>query len=326
MKKTFKALIAVGIVAGLTAGGVAIWGRNGGPAEAAAPAVTTVKVASGPIRLTVASTGRVEANLDVEIKCKASGQIVKLPCEVGDPVGKGDLLVELDPTDEGRRVRQAAVALKASQARFAQAGLNLTIAEKNLATERLRAEAALRSAQAREKDARAKAERVRVLLEKKIANQEDYDTAETAAVQAAADLDNARAAIQELKTQEEALELKRQDVTLAQTAVELDEVALELANQSLADTKVVAPMDGVVTARNVQTGQIISSAISNVGGGTTVLTLSDLSRIFVKASVDESDIGKVAKDQPVIVTADAFPDTRFRGKVIRIAPRGVNVS
>ena len=113
---------------------------------------------------------------------------------------------------------------------------------------------------------------------------------------------------------------------LAQSEVESDRVALSIAQQRLSDTKVVAPIDGVVTSRNVQIGQIISSGISNVGGGTTVLTLSDLSRIFVLASVDESDIGKVADGQTVLVTADAFPDKRFRGKVARVAPRGVSAS
>jgi HlyD family secretion protein len=56
------------------------------------------------------------------------------------------------------------------------------------------------------------------------------------------------------------------------------------------------------------------------------MTLSDMSRIFVLASVDESDIGKVAMDQAVTITADAFAGKKFNGRVVRIAPRGVNVS
>ena len=57
-----------------------------------------------------------------------------------------------------------------------------------------------------------------------------------------------------------------------------------------------------------------------------MLTLSDLSRIFVMASVDESDIGKVAVGQPVTISADAFPGRRMEGKVVQIATRGVNAS
>jgi HlyD family secretion protein len=105
-----------------------------------------------------------------------------------------------------------------------------------------------------------------------------------------------------------------------------DLTALDLARERLNDTKVYSPIDGVVTARSVQIGQIISSGISNVGGGTTALTVSDLSRIFSLASVDEADIGKVTVGQPAEITVDAFPGKRFIGRVERIAIRGVNVS
>jgi HlyD family secretion protein len=76
----------------------------------------------------------------------------------------------------------------------------------------------------------------------------------------------------------------------------------------------------------VQIGQIISSGISNVGGGTTALIISDLSRIFVLAAVDESDIGQVRPGQRVKVTVDAFRNREFSGEVVRISPRGANVS
>ena len=51
-----------------------------------------------------------------------------------------------------------------------------------------------------------------------------------------------------------------------------------------------------------------------MGGGTTILTLSDLSRIFVLASVDESNIGQIKVGQSVALTADAFPKERFTGQ------------
>jgi HlyD family secretion protein len=54
--------------------------------------------------------------------------------------------------------------------------------------------------------------------------------------------------------------------------------------------------------------------------------ISDLSRVFVLAAVDESDIGQVRPGQRVKVTVDAFRNREFAGEVARIAPRGVNVS
>jgi HlyD family secretion protein len=321
-KKRWVIIIAIIVIAV----GVYFLRPSGAGKAETAPQLSQVKVEEGPIRLAVDSTGRVVPNLNVDIKCKASGEVITLPYDISDTVTQGALLVELDPIDEERNVEQAKVELTASQAKLAQAQLNLDIAERTLATEKGKADAALKSAEAQARDAQAKADRMKQLLGKKLASQEDYGTAETAAIQAASDLENARVHMDELKTQEISLGTKREDVRLAQSQVESDKINLEIAQQRLKDTKVFAPMDGVVTARNVQRGQIISSGISNVGGGTTVLTLSDLSHVYVLASVDESDIGKVALGQPAIITADAFPNLTFRGKVVRIATMGVNNS
>ena len=324
MKRVKKTLVIV-VIAVLAAAGGWYWWQRSKKKETPVP-LTTVKVEKGSIRLSVASTGRVIANLDVDIKCKASGEVITLPYDVSDSVKKGDLLVELDPVDEDRILKQAEVSLSASRAKLVIARQNLDISSRTLVTDRKRAEAALKSAQARAADAKAKAERKKQLLDKGLGTQEDYETAQTTAIQAQVDLEYAQIKLEELRTQELSLELERQNVKLAEAAVESDNIARSIAWDRLVDTKVTAPMDGVVAARNVQTGQIIASGVSNIGGGTTVLTLSDLSRVFILAAVDESDIGKVTVGQAATIRADAFPSTVWEGKVIRIATRGVNVS
>ena len=322
MKKAIIGIVVVALVAG---GGYYAWTRRAGAEADKAPEVTA-KVERGPIRMIVAATGRVVSNLDVDIKCKASGAVVKLPFDVSDTAKKGDLLVELDPVDELRVVHQGEVRLSASKANLEIAQQELAVAVRVLETDRQKAAAALQAAQVRAADARAKADRMKQLLEKHLTSQEEYDTAETAASTSGTDLISATVKIEELKTQEIALELKRQAVALAKAQVEADEISLSIAQDRHRDTKVEAPIDGIVAVRNVQIGQIISSGISNVGGGTTVLTLSDLSRMFILASVDESQIGKVRLDQEADITADAFPGRTFQGKVVRIATRGINLS
>ncbi|HUT33205.1 MAG TPA: efflux RND transporter periplasmic adaptor subunit [Planctomycetota bacterium] len=386
MKKLLILLVLAGAAGG---GGYYYWRRQQGVAGAETPQVPTAPVERGSIRLAVASTGRVVANLEVDIKCKASGEIIKLPFDISEAVKKGELLVELDPVDEERRVKlaeadlaasvakheqakqsllvaehdlvtateDATVALKSAQAKADQAKQNLAVAEQTLVTTAQRAEAALESAKVKAQDAADKAVRMKTLLEKKLTSKEESDTAVTADAAARMELANAQAAVKDLDTAKLALGVKRQDVILAEAQVESARIAirkldaaklalevkrqdvalaaaqvdssridLSLAQRSRDDTKVVAPMDGVVSARDVQIGQIISSGISNVGGGTTLLTLADLSRIFVLATVDESDVGGVKAGQTVQVTADAFAGRRFPGKVVRIAPKGVNAS
>ncbi len=323
MKKTIALLLLVAIVAG---GSYWWWSRRSAAKSEQKEAPKTALVERGPVRLVVSSSGRMVSNLDVEIKCKASGEIVRLPRDVSDPVRKGDLLLELNPLEMQRQLNQSQAALGASQAKLVNARESLIIAQQNLATDRMRYDASLKAAAAKAVDSQAKANRLKELLDQRLASPEEYDSARTAAVQAASDLDQAQVRNEELKTQEHSLEISRQLIRIAEAQVENDRIALDLAQERLADTRVASPIDGVLTARNVQIGQIISSGISNVGGGTTAMTVSDLSHIFVLASVDEADIGKVAVGQPVEITVDAFAGKRFNGQVVRIATRGVNTS
>ncbi|HOZ47542.1 MAG TPA: efflux RND transporter periplasmic adaptor subunit [Candidatus Hydrogenedentes bacterium] len=323
MKRALVLLILVGAAAG----GAYVFVRlraNGQAQAEVAPNIAVVE--RGAIRLSVSSTGVVESNLDVEIKCKASGEIISLPYDVSDPVDQGALLVELDPVDEQRNVRQAEVELASSKAQLAQAQKNIETAELDVVNSRRLAEAEVRSAEVNAADKQEKAARTKALLEKKYASPEELETARTAAAAAAAALDTARLKLQQVAVDEMALEVKRQDVTLAQCRVDSDTISLENAKQRLEYTKVYAPMAGVVSERLVQAGQIISSPTNNVGGGTALLMLSDLSRVFVVASVDESDVGRVAVGQSVDITVDAFPDLHLEGSVVRIATMGTSTS
>ena len=314
--------LAVAVVA--VAVGIVSLAWNGGGGETAKPVFATVE--RGPIKAVVATTGRVVPNRDVEIKCKASGEVVSVPFDVSDVVKKGDLLVELDPVDEQRRVTQTEVALSASRATVKKQRAAIRAAEATLVASRRRAEAALASAKAQAENARSRATRMQVLLRKELASREDFDAANTAAVQAEVELENARARVEEIGAEELTLEAKRQDIVLAEAQVKSDEITLADARQRLRETKIYAPIDGVVSSRNVEPGQIVSSGVTNIGGGTTLLTVADLERIYVLAAVDESDIGSIRTGQGAAVTVDAYPERSFSGMVERVATRGVSDS
>ena len=94
----------------------------------------------------------------------------------------------------------------------------------------------------------------------------------------------------------------------------------------LAYTTVSAPRAGVILQKYVEVGSIIQSGRSSVAGtgaGTSIVQLGDLSRMFVLASVDETDIAQVEDGQQVDITLDAYPDEIFDGKVTRIDPQTV---
>lgn len=329
MKKQSKRIlsrIVLSVLALALAGyGYRWWSGRSEETEASSTTITTAKIEKGDLRQEVACTGKVVSNLDVEIKCRASGQIIKLPFDVSDTVKKGDLLLELDPIDQQRIVQQREATLSASEARLAQAKSTLVAAEKNLEADRAMAAASVASAQARANDAAAKARREEQLFAKKYSSEEGVETAQTTAMQAEQDYRTALAQVEALKAQEAELETRRQEIKLAEAQVENDKIALSLAKLQLDYTSVYSPIDGVVSARSVQIGQIIASGINNVGGGTAALKLSDVSRIFILAAVDESEIGSVQIGQPAEITVDAFPGKRFSGRVDRIAAEGVNL-
>lgn len=97
---------------------------------------------------------------------------------------------------------------------------------------------------------------------------------------------------------------------------------LSSADERLRDTRVISPITGIILTKNIALGQIISSGVSNVGGGTLLATGADMNEVHVETNVDEVDIGKVLVGQQAKVVADAYPDESFTGEVIRIAPLG----
>lgn len=112
------------------------------------------------------------------------------------------------------------------------------------------------------------------------------------------------------------------DFVRAQTQLVRAKAALSTAEDKLRDTRVLAPITGVILSRSVDLGQIIASAMSNVGGGTVLATVADMEEVYVNTNVDEVDIGKVAVGQRASVVADAYPDDTFTGEVLRISPLG----
>lgn len=118
-------------------------------------------------------------------------------------------------------------------------------------------------------------------------------------------------------------ETARLDYANAQAAVIRARTSLDLAKQRLEDATVRAPVAGTVIEKTVSLGQVITSATSAFGGGTTLLKMADLGKVRMRALFNETDIGSVQPGQPATVTVDAYPDRPFRGIVEKIEPQAV---
>ncbi len=305
---------------------VAAWHHHQTTVALASVPSETATVVRGGLEKSVTSAGKVMSNLDVDIKCRASGPVAKLPVDISQNVKTGDLLCQLDPTDQQLAVRVAEYTVTQSTAKLEQAKLTYQQAQLNLETTRARDVSALESAKVKAANLQAKADRERQLKEQKLGSDEEYETAQTDAAAAKADAESAQQAVDEIKQQELQLQSKKLDVANAQAQLDSDRFNLDQQKQQLGYTTVSSPMDATVSALSVQIGSMVQSGTGGFSGGTTIMTLSDLSHIFVMATVDQSDIGAVRVGQAARVEVDSFADRQFAGKVVRIATTGTNTS
>ncbi|MGQ9524774.1 MAG: efflux RND transporter periplasmic adaptor subunit [Armatimonadota bacterium] len=124
------------------------------------------------------------------------------------------------------------------------------------------------------------------------------------------DVRNARAAV----IQARATLLQAQDsVSRARDAVRQARAALAIARENLRNMSITSPINGWVSRRFTEPGQIASP-------GTPLLEIVDLGTVYFEANVSETEIGRIKVGQPVTVRVDAYPTETFRGSVLRIYP------
>lgn len=95
---------------------------------------------------------------------------------------------------------------------------------------------------------------------------------------------------------------------------------LERAEERLNESVVRAPINGIILQKYVEKGQIIASGVSNVSGGTKIVDIADMSSVYIEAGIDEIDIGKIQAGQTAVIIAEAYPEFKLNGTIVRIAP------
>jgi len=142
----------------------------------------------------------------------------------------------------------------------------------------------------------------------------EYDAASASHKQALADLQAARAEL-------EAIKVRRAEISAADAQITRVEASVKQARTNVGYTRIEAPRDGVVIAKNVEEGTVVPSSRASIGSTNALLQLGDISTLWVVCDVDETDIGQVSEGQRVTVKVDAFPSSLPEGKVIRIDPQ-----
>ncbi len=283
----------------------------------------TAIVKRGTLSVHVYATGNVQANRTVDIKCQAGGEITSLPFQIGDTVKKGEVVLQVDPTLEEQALAIAQQNLQQAELTLQSAQVNYQIAKENLITTRQTDEANLLSAQAQVKNDQLNVQRDATLLQEKLAPQQTYDNDETTLVRDQQSLRLSEVQMMQLKTQALQVKLQKLNVHLDRVAVLIQHANLKNAQTNLGYCTVTAPINGAVANVDVQQGQVIASATTNVGGGTTVMTLVDTSHIYINATINESDINHVKIGDVSQITAAGAPGIVFPGRVVLMAPESI---
>lgn len=205
----------------------------------------------------ISATGKVEANADrtAHVSPRISGKIVAVRASLGDSVSAGQALATLDSVELGEAL-----------GRYHQSRTKLALAQANM-------------------------ERIKGLVEKKIAARKDILQAET-------------------------------DFKTAQTELHTDEERLSLYGVSTSDLKgedhkkpflpVRSPIGGIITEKHAIVGELSDPSKS-------LYTVADLSSVWVLVDIHEKDLAKVHKGQAAIVSVSAFPDQKLKGRITYIA-------
>lgn len=214
--------------------------------------IETEKIGRADINNTVTATGTLEASVTVEVGTQVSGRINKMYVDYNSIVKKGQLLALLDTE-----------TLK-STLESSKASLDMAYAEFEFQ--------------------KAKYQRNKILIEKKLISRKDFDEIEYAYKSATANLNSAKARYAKDKT-------------------------------NLGYAYIYSPINGIVLEKNIEEGETVAASFETP----TLFTIAnDLKQMKIEADVDEADIGQVKTGQRIEFSVDAFPDLVFHGKVVEL--------
>ena len=245
-----KKKLIIGIVGVLVVAG-GIWFFTGKTSKGGIR-LETAKVGRSSISNTVTATGTVEPVTEVEVGTQVSGIIDKLYADNNGVVKAGQLIAEMDKVNLKAELASAEAQLASSKSEF-------EYQQKNYA-------------------------RNKILFEKKLISDSDYETS-------------------------------TYNYEKAKAAYEQNQAAMVKVNRNLEYATITSPIDGVVINRAVEEGQTVAAGFETP----TLFTIAaDLTKMQVIADVDEADIGNVENGQRVSFTVDAYPNDVFEGTVMQI--------
>ena len=273
-----KLLIGAAIVVVL---GALAWG-NFASRRSTATSVTVETIARHDLEAIVSASGKVEPARQVDISAETMGRVVSLSVVEGQDVTVGQPLLEIDPRNLETAFQNREASLATARAQLAQTRTQVNNSRTALsqATETMR--------------------RTEGLWERGLVSRDDYERAAN-----------------DLKMRETDLLISEQSVVTQEQRIRQEEANLESARHDLTKVRMVSPINGIVTRRNIELGETAVVGTMN-NAGTVLLTIADMSVIETEIEVDETDIPFIRVGQPARISIDALPNQTFQGRVTEV--------
>jgi HlyD family secretion protein len=264
------------------------------PIEKTRVAVAKAKVRVAPVerqqrQRAVEAVGSLFAHDEVAVSSEAEGRVEQVMVDVGDRVGKGQVLARVSPVELQLTVDQQQAALRQARAR-------LGLRESDGELKDVRDAAEVKKAAADLADTEQRFRRAQSLLETGVIPRQQFDEADARHKAAKATYD-----------------LAVQQVENLRASMQQTQATLNLANKRLRDTQIRAPFAGHVKTREVTTGQYLKVQ-------TPVMTIVNVDPLRVRLSVPEKMSPWVRIGRAVKLTLEAFPGREFTGRISRINP------
>lgn len=281
-----KLLIGLVVVVGLAAVIYANVTRTG----TSGVDVTVEKIARHDLEAIVSASGKIRAQKSVNVSAETMGKVVGLAVNEGDTVTAGQFLLQIDPRNLQTQVNSREASLAAARSQLNETRRSLENVRTNL------------------KQAQDNLARQQELFKAGLTPRETLDRAEA-----------------DVKLREADLGQREQSIITQETRIKQEEAALENAQFDLNKVRIVSPIAGIVTRRNIEEGETVVVGTMN-NAGTVLLQIADLSVIETEVEVDETDIPYIQLGQPAKIKIDAFPDKEFPGRVTEVGNSAIQTT
>ena len=328
--------------------------NSGGLKGSQAVSYTTQAVDRADLNVSIMATGNLEPLNDVDIGTELSGTVAAVMVEANDQVKKGQILAKLNTDQLEDTITKAKAALASAESGVAQAKAKILQADADIKQSRAsiqksqssilqsqasqdQAIAQVMQARSTENEARANYNRLNQLYQKsggKIPSRSDLEaskatfdraqaahaSAKASAQSAVASISSAKADLASTRAGDSSVSAAKLSAQAALKSAESDviqaQATLRSAQTNLSKAIITSPIDGVVLARSIETGQTVASSLS----APTLFTIAeDLLKMELQVSVDEADVGQVKAGLPATFTVDAWPGRKYKGNTTRVS-------